>query len=379
MPAGQTGRSGFQVVDADCHVLEPPGDVLAGMMQGDTPPGAIAGGTEVEKVMGGLLRTGIVDRHTQQSDETIATAGDQTGMGHPGGHDPRVRLEVFEEEQITQGVFYPTMLLSHLDDLERSKPLIAGYNDWLSDFCSLDRTRLFGACVVNLTDPDWSERELRRCVGDLDFKAVFLRPCVYIESTQWWDDVYDRFWSVCEELDVAVAFHPFPNDRMPGAGMYFGINSSSSTRAAFMRTPFHPPIDMMYTIDAFIVGGILERHPSLRIGIIEASGGWIVSCLERLDGRYQHLGHTIADDIKMTPSDYFRRQGWISMDAEESGIQYVADYLGADRMMIGSDFPHPDAFYPNFVGNALDRMKDLPDPDKAQILGEAARTFYKLP
>jgi predicted TIM-barrel fold metal-dependent hydrolase len=349
------------------------------MMQGDTPPGAIPGSTEVEKVMSGLLRTGIVDRHTQQSDETIATAGDQSGMGHPGGHDPRVRLEVFEEEQITQGVFYPTMLLSHLDDLERSKQLIVGYNDWLSDFCSLDRTRLFGVCVVNLTDPDWSEAELRRCVADLDFKAVFLRPCVYIEGTQWWDDVYDRFWSVCEELDVAVAFHPFPNDRMPGAGMYFGINSSSSTRAAFMRTPFHPPIDMMYTIDALIVGGVLERHPGLRIGIIEASGGWIVSCLERLDGRYQHLGHTIADDVKMTPSDYFRRQGWISMDAEESGIQYVADYLGADRMMIGSDFPHPDAFYPNFVGNTLDRMKDLPDPDKAQILGEAARSFYKLP
>jgi predicted TIM-barrel fold metal-dependent hydrolase len=301
-------------------------------------------------------------------------------MGHPGGNDPKVRLEVFEEEDIDQGVFYPTMLLGHNPDLEEAKKQIRGYNDWLSDFCALDRKRLFGACVVNLTDPEWSEQELRRCVNDLDFKAVFVRPCVYVEGTQWWDDLYDRFWSVCEELDIAVGFHPFPNDRLPGAGTHFGINSPNpTTRAAFMRTAFHPPVDMMYTIDSLIVGGVLERHPDLRIGVIEASGGWIVSCLERLDGRFEHLGHTMTDDLKMKPSEYFRRQGWVSMDAEESGIKYVSDYLGADRMMIGSDFPHPDAFYPNFVGNALNRMDGLTESDHAQILGESARAFYKLP
>jgi predicted TIM-barrel fold metal-dependent hydrolase len=127
-----------------------------------------------------------------------------------------------------------------------------------------------------------------------------------------------------------------------------------------------------------IGGGVLERHPGLRVGILEASGGWLVSCLERLDHRFEHLGHTLPDRMKMKPSDYFRRQCWISFDPEEATLELTARLVGANRILIGSDFPHPDAFYPNFVDLLLEAVRNLSTEDQEQILRGSARGFYKM-
>ena len=53
--------------------------------------------------------------------------------------------------------------------------------------------------------------------------------------------------------------------------------------------------------------------------------------------------------MKLTPTQYFQRQGWISFDPEEATLALTAKWIGPDRVIWGSDFPHPDAFYPNFI------------------------------
>ena len=103
-----------------------------------------------------------------------------------------------------------------------------------------------------------------------------------------------------------------------------------------------------------------------------------MSYLERLNHRFEHLGHTLPDRIKMKPSDYFRRQCWISFDPEEATLELTAHTVGADRILIGSDFPHPDAFYPNFVELLLHAVRNLSAADQKQILRGSARGFYKV-
>jgi predicted TIM-barrel fold metal-dependent hydrolase len=80
----------------------------------------------------------------------------------------------------------------------------------------------------------------------------------------------------------------------------------------------------------------------------------------------------------MKPSDYFRRQCWISFDPEEVTLELTARVVGADRILIGSDFPHPDAFYPKFVELLLGAVRNLSADEQEQILRGAARSFYKM-
>ena len=296
---------------------------------------------------------------------------------NPASFHAEPRLKVMDDEGFSSAFLYPTLGLAFVPELEYGSALNRAYNDWLADYCSTDPQRLYGVAAVHLGDPEGAAAELERCVVRHGFRAAFLRPCLYDPDKQWWDEFYEPFWAKCEELDVAIGFHPFPTDTMPGAGKHFRLFEPNPTEI-FFRTPFIHPVDNMFTLGSLISGGVLERHPGLRIGILEASGGWLVPFLERLDHRFEHLGHTMSDRMTLKPSEYFRRQCWISFDPDEQTIELTARIVGADRIIVGSDFPHPDAFYPNFVGMLVDAMPNLSAEQRGQILGDSARAFYKV-
>jgi predicted TIM-barrel fold metal-dependent hydrolase len=383
-------------IDADGHVLEPPHalpDYIEAKFRDRAPHIVERGGQEFWEG-DTWLRYTAPNAGSAVAVPATALPGcagimrwNQSGYGggtmppysqaNPAGFNSAPRLEVMDQERFKSAFLYPTLGLTFIPDIEYSRALNRAYNDWLADFCKGDRARLYGIAAVNLADVDSAVAELRRCVATHGFKGAFLRPCLYLAGTNWWDEIYDPFWSACEELDVPVGFHPFPADRMPGAGAYFGLDRNLPVQS-FLRAPFIHPVDSMFVLGSLICGGVLERHPRLRIGILEASGGWLVSYLERLDHRFEHLGHTIPDRIKIKPSDYFRRQCWISFDPEESTLELTARMVGADRILIGSDFPHPDAFYPNFVELLLQVVSNLSTADQNQILHGAAQSFYKV-
>ncbi len=387
---------GAWAIDADGHVLEPPRalpDYIEAKFKDRAPRIVERGGQEFWEGDAWLRYTA-----TNVGSSTAAPATALPGcagimrwnqseysgrtmppysQANPAAFLPEPRLKVMDQERFEAAFLYPTLGLTYSPDVEYSRALTRAYNDWLADYCKADPKRLFGIAAVTLADVDSAVAELRRCVATHGFKGVFLRPCLYIPGTNWWDEIYDPFWSACEELDVPIGFHPFSVDRMPGAGAYFGLDRNQPVQS-FLRAPFVHPVDSMFVLGSLICGGVLERHPRLRVGILEASGGWLVSYLERLDHRFEHLGHNLPDRMKMKPSDYFRRQCWISFDPEEVTLELTARVVGADRILIGSDFPHPDAFYPNFVDLLLQVLRNLSAQEQEQILRGAARGFYKM-
>ena len=78
------------------------------------------------------------------------------------------------------------------------------------------------------------------------------------------------------------------------------------------------------------------------------------------------MGHTLPH-LKMSPSEYFKRNWWISFDPEEAALKMTVDWLGADRIIWGSDYPHPDAFYPGFVQMLNENLEGVPEEDQAKI------------
>jgi predicted TIM-barrel fold metal-dependent hydrolase len=295
----------------------------------------------------------------------------------PAIDDPAARLKVMDEEGWDAAVLYPTAGLAWIPDGDYHQALNRAMNDWLADFCTTDPSRLYGAAnIVAIHDLDAACAEATRCVKELGFKAIFLRTCLAKPEDRWWGDQYDRFWATCQDLDVAVGFHPFPTDTMYGAGRYFDMTLPTPERT-FIRTPFTTPVDAIHAMMGLIVGGIPERFPKLRLGILEASGGWVVPMLERLDHRYEYMSHLLPA-LKMKPSDYFRRNFWISFDPDEAALSLTAAWLGADRIIWGSDYPHPDAFYPGFVKMLDENIAGLAPEDQTRIRGRNAVEFYRL-
>ena len=389
----------LNVVDADGHYIEP-ADLTPYMEEryrADAPrrvstPGGGEGWGGRNWISEGAPTFGnvVFDREGDEAKQGLMIVSDDKPMPaqhtadamrynelSPGIMDSHGRLKVMDEEGFDASVLYPTAGLAWIPDSDFHQAVNRALNDWLAEWCSADPKRLLGATnIVAIHDVEAACAEVRRCHDQHGFKAIFLRTCLPNKNVRWWDRQYDPFWATCEELGVAVGFHPFPGDTMEGAAKHFDI-IGPEPELLYMRTPFNIVVDAMHALIGVITGGVCERFPGLHLAILESSGGWLVPFLERLDSRFEYMGHTLPQ-LKMKPSDYFRRQWWISFDPEEAMLRPTAEWLGADRIIWGSDYPHPDAFYPGFVDMLNKNVASLSQTDQDGIRGLNAIEFYRL-
>ena len=89
------------------------------------------------------------------------------------------------------------------------------------------------------------------------------------------------------------------------------------------------------------------------------------------------MSHAVPN-LTMKPSDYFRRNWWIAFDPEEAMLVESARWLGADRIIWGSDYPHPDAFFPGFVKMLDENIAPLSPDEQIRIRGRNSADFYRL-
>ena len=174
---------------------------------------------------------------------------------------------------------------------------------------------------------------------------MFLRPNPNQEGSWFCDGSYDRLWAALQDLDLAVGFHPFLMPDMPGAVRQLKLNEflapgaksimemtaaedqiadgTYGNKNIFFTQALGNVFDMQIALTMLICGGVLERFPRLRCIFLEANGGWIVPILERLDHHYEIFRWEVPQ-LKMKPSEYFKRQCWISFDPDESTLKLTA-------------------------------------------------------
>ena len=134
-------------------------------------------------------------------------------------------------------------------------------------------------------------------------------------------------------------------------------------------------MEMMVTSVNIIWGGVCERFPKLRFAFLECGGGWMAPWLDRMDRHFDRKHVHGNSDLKMRPSEYFRRQCWISFEPVESTIAQHAELLGANKLLWATDYPHPDGFFPGAPQMIADK---LPVAVRRQVLAQGAMDFYKL-
>ncbi len=378
---------GLTVIDADGHVQEP-SDLWERYIDpayAEFAPRCDATRTDNLFSVDGLVMPRMFVPAVGRSDYRRSLVGQwnarfagQFSLGD-AGFSPRSYLDELDREGIDRMVLFPSRGLyaaavEHMDG-GLSAAICRAYNDWLADFCAADPARLVPVALVALHDPEAAALEVRRAVTVLGMRGAMVRPnpC---EGRNLEDPLHDVVWAELSSLGATLAVHegsgswmPAYGDRYPGS--YLAQHAMSH------------PMEQMGAVYALTVGGILERHPSLRAAILEAGATWLPYWLYRLDEHVEQLGDVPSETgwLTRSPSEAFRAQCWISCEPDEPNVRTLIDTIGADRLLWASDYPHPDCHYPGMVGHLTKgaEANGLSRDELRRWAGENAARCYGLP
>jgi predicted TIM-barrel fold metal-dependent hydrolase len=348
------------VIDGDGHVYEP-----YEMFDRYLPAEFVAYGRELHRRFDtddafGLRRHAAEYRYLQPANERIQ-----------GGLDPAARLRDMDADLIERAFIYPTLGLIIQGVTER-RPAIAlarAVNDWMADYCRHAPQRLIGIGVLPVVDAGAALDEAKRCIDELGFGGVYRRPEAY-DVPAVHDPSFEPLWEYLEARDVPIGIHsgysslvpqPFFNTRFEG-------NYLAGHAASFVT-------EAMNALTSFVFYGILERHPRLRVGLVECGAVWAMGYCHRLDEHMKSWPTTHAT-LTMKPSEYFRRQVFVSVEEYEPGLAAMLD-LYPHNVVFESDYPHPDGTFPGATADLLE-CGELSEHQKRAVLRDNSLRLYGL-
>jgi len=350
-------RDGFRIMDVDRHVMEPLelwSEYLPATMKDMAPrlaPAVIPG----ESLAARLQRLGehallptppvlhVKDKRIPHRFSEVASIemeivaqqrrADVLAAATPGG-----QLAEMDATGVDVAVLLPTIapLLVYDDtaSAECSRAYARAYNRWLAERCASASARLVGAALLSRHDPEAMAGDLEQALRD-GLRVVVLQPNP-VQGHTLSAPAYSRFWAACEHHAVTVLLHEYTHTRAPTTG-------ADRFETRFGQHACAHPMEAMMALLSLIEGGVLEAHPTLRIGLLEAGCGWLPYWLWRLDHvEYAQLRGEVRQRVRRPPSEYFQRQCWIALEPGEAMLDRVVTELGAPRMVFGTDFPHPD-------------------------------------
>lgn len=365
-------KKGFRVMDSDMHVMEPE-DLWQQYIDPEFKERAPRGMT---RWIGDMLleidgKRVPIDRAEEWEAAHMSTLEETYRDPLENGWDAASQIRAMEAEGIDLAVLYPTRGLYALaiDGMEPrfSAAIARAYNDWLHDFCSHDSSHIFGAGMVSPFDVDSAVTEVQRSVQELGFKAIFIRPNV-VNRRNWHDPYFDPLWREIEDSGVPLGFHEGSNALLPQVGDRF--------ETFLMHHVCCHPMEMMLAVVSFIGGGIMARFPKLRVGFLEGNCSWAPWLLWRLDEHYELSNGQETPDLNMKPVEYFKRQGFLSIEADEEPARFIEEAGLLENVVFSTDYPHADSKYPH----AIDTFFEAPlsEQAKKQILWDNCVRLYGM-
>jgi predicted TIM-barrel fold metal-dependent hydrolase len=365
----------LQIIDSDGHIVEPPSTFTEHLdpRYASYAPRVVGFGDHFRYVCGDELGFRIF-----ANPETVGAPGKTTLDGGAevvvarGADDPAGRLVDLDIDHIARAVLYPTygLMIQGVRERAPALALCRAINDWLAEYCAHDPHRLIGVGTLPMTNPDDALAEARRCVEQLGFRGVWRRPERIVGLPAVHDPGYEPLWGYLAEAGVPIAIHPGLNGAIPDPFLRDRFDDDFTTMHAV-----HFPVEQMMNVTSFIGFGILERHPALRVAFLECGAGWVPYYLHRLDEHLEVFGFPRAS-LTMKPSEYFRRQCFVSVEEVEPLLQGVLDAY-PESITFASDYPHGDGTFPGSTAELL-ATDALTPAQKRAVLHDNTRRLYAL-
>jgi predicted TIM-barrel fold metal-dependent hydrolase len=343
-------HEGLRIIDADAHVIEP-----AHLFSSVTESGI-----------------GVIDLPPTTP---VIPCGDPAVLADfmADGCSSREYLRCMDREGIDAVVLYPSigLFVPFLPSLspQESAGACRAYNEWIAEYRSIDPTRMTGVALVPTADIGLAVREAEHAAA-LGLPGVMVRPNPLYDRDLGSCD-YDPLYDVLEQHELTLSVHE-------GLGVMGPTIGRDRAEGFAMRHAMSHPMEQMAAMGSLMLDGALERHPTMQVAFLESGTGWLPYWLARLDGHAEWMEESETRELTLRPSEYFDRQCVICTDPDDPLATWVVGEVGADHVMWASDFPHPDALYPNAVVAFRQESDEhgLAGDDLATVLWDTPRRVY---
>jgi len=301
----------------------------------------------------------------------------------PAFFEPEARIMMMDEQGIDRAMMWPT-LASLIEERLADDPLathvvIHALNQWMHEQWSFNfENRIFPTPVITLPIVDKAIEELDWVI-ERGAKAILIRPAPVPDfgnrRRSFALPEFDAFWKKVEEADIVVGMHAsdsgfqrYVNEWEGHDGEFLPFDKEPSAFYLLLHSEDRIINDVVTSI---IGHGLVTRFPKLRIMPVENGSAWVRPLVQRLQRVYDRSPEAFDED----PIEAFKRCIYVHPFHEEDPIGLV-ELIGADNVLFGSDFPHPEGMYDPI--SFVDQLGGLSDTDKAKIMGGNLNRIMKV-
>lgn len=310
----------------------------------------------------------VADQHTPDKEAFTRWGGERSNAYNrehfaslvPLLTDPAARIREMDRMGVDiQAVAIAPPQYYYWTDAELGARVTRVINEGLAELVATHPDRMVALGTLPMQDPDGAVAELRRVTTELGFPGVSINPSA--EGRDYDDPAYEPFWAEAEARDALVVLHP--HGFCDGARLadYYLINVVGN------------PMETTVALSRIILGGVVERHPGLKILAVHG-GGYLPFYMDRMD----HAAAARTDvgyNLSRPPSSYLKQLYFDSVVFGD-GLDYLVDRVGVDHVVLGTDYPY-DMGETDPIGR-IARVAGLSDGDRARISGATAARLLKL-
>jgi predicted TIM-barrel fold metal-dependent hydrolase len=291
----------------------------------------------------------------------------------PAFQEPGARLQLMDELGLDRAVMWPT-LASLLEERLRDDPMathavIHSLNQWMDEHWTFNfENRIFPTPVITLPVVEEAIKELE-WVLERGARIILIRPAPvpgFMGPRSMALPEFDPFWERVVEAGVLVGMHASDNGYTRYSNEWEGVREGEMlpfvNGSAFGAIVGGQHRGIFDTVASLIGHGLCSRFPQLKVAPVENGSAWVRPLLEHMADAYAHHPRLFDED----PVKVFNRNIYVHPFHEEDPVGLV-ELLGADRVLFGSDFPHPEGLADPL--EFVDELKGLPDADVAKVMG----------
>jgi uncharacterized protein len=359
------------IISADSHVTEPPGTYVDRIdhQYKDTAPHMVRdeklGDVFLVKDFPRPINVALAAAAGKDSSE-LRTTGARFEEMHRGGWDPNARMADQQRDGVAAEVIYPTvgMILCNHRDFDYKKACFDAYNLWIAEYCDPHRDRLIGVGQTAMRSVEEGIEDLRK-MKELGLKGVMMPGNPKLEDYD--SPIYDPFFEAAVDLEMPLSFHILTSSQ-----------DNFQTRGPKLNSFLSIIRGCQDIMGTFILGGVFERHPKLKVVCVEADAGWVPHYMYRMDHAYdRHRYWLTAGALSKMPSEYFRENIYTTFQDDWVAFQ-MKDMCNIRRLMWANDFPHSDSTWPHSQELLNKHTQGLSEQEKNYILHDNVAELYRL-
>jgi predicted TIM-barrel fold metal-dependent hydrolase len=301
----------------------------------------------------------------------------------PAFFDPEPRLELLDELGIEWAMMWPTLasLLEErlADDPRTTHVVVHALNEWMHEHWTYNfDDRIFPTPVITLPIVDEALKELDYVV-ERGARAILIRPAPVPDFNgrrrSFALPEYDRFWQRVQEADILVGMHSSDSGFQRYVNEWEGyddemlpFSQKGSAFSALVHADWRTVSD---TVASIIGHGLATRFPKLRFMPVENGSAWVRPLVTKFERAYERTPGLFDED----PMVAFKRSIFVHPFHEEDTVGLV-EVVGADNVVFGSDYPHPEGMYDPIT--FVDEIEALSEGDRAKIMGGNLAKLMKV-